>query len=262
MASDDIVVIKLYIDPWKSEKHILPFWDVDFGEQTTPTPAEPQAAPKQIEQPPPSEARSIIPSYARIRDPDLAILLRDFVNGKEWPLSTNVLCHWCCHRFDNTPIGLPIRYDAFAQKFEVINCFCSFACAAAFNLHVTRREENSSLLHFLARKLHGNKAPEIIKPAPSPLCLKAFGGTVDINEYRNKKPESQIIINPPPMISAPQQIQEIRDTTLPPRQEFVPLDTERVEQYKETLKLKRNKPLYKGNTLDNVLKIEIKPRET
>ena len=38
-----------------------------------------------------------------------------------WPSKTNIDCFWCCHSFDNTPFGIPI-------KVKSIKCLVILLC--------------------------------------------------------------------------------------------------------------------------------------
>lgn len=274
MQSDEIVVIKLFVDPWKREKSILPFSDDGFNAiqqqapshtsatysycDTSPNPILPFESLEERSVTENTSGQEICKKNAKAKS-----LLSNFHTKREWPLSTNVLCHWCCHNFNNTPLGLPLKYCHANNTFLVTGCFCSFNCALAYNNSmrtIDNKQEREHLLYFLAHKILGDVS--VIKPAPSPLCLSAFGGCLSIEEFRE---ESSILyfVNPPPMVMMSQQIEEVSEECLHhKKEEFVPLDEERVNKYKERLKLKREKPLHaNNNTLDKLLNIKIVPRK-
>jgi hypothetical protein len=174
-------------------------------------------------------------------------ILQDFEEknkNNEWPLNTSISCYWCCHRFDNSPFGIPINY--VNQRFEVFGCFCSLECATAYNFHETTNVdemwERYNLINLLSRRLqHGN----IVKCAPPRLSLKMFGGHMDIGQFRNftKKEHKFINVNFPPMTSITQQLEEINDFELNNDLKYIPIDNERINKYKEKIIFKRNKPL-------------------
>ena len=187
-------------------------------------------------------------------------LLKDFEEKNkhnEWPSNTSIHCYWCCHKFNNTPFGIPVKY--INNKFHVFGCFCSLECCAAYNMECKDSSddvwERGSLINMLARKL-GYKAH--VKPAPNRLALKMFGGHLEIEEFRQYCNSSKIInINFPPMMTMTQQIEEINESDINSDFRYIPLDTDRINKYKEKIKLKRNKPVTNfKNTLDHTMNLK------
>jgi hypothetical protein len=277
--SEDTVVIKLFVDPWKREKFIFPFkenaatsclndktdtytfCDATSSSSSQWTEKTPAVSPFNCLEDKETQNNTTNPNN-RKGDEKLKLLLSNFNSEQEWPLYTNVLCHWCCHSFSNTPVGLPLKYCNDKNIFYVTGCFCSFNCAMAYNnslKSMDNKQEREHLLYHLAHKVKGTS--EIIKPAHNPLCLSAFGGCMSIEDFR-KNSSMMYFVNHPPMIMLPQQIEEVSEENIRVKKEdFVPLDVDRVNKYKETLKLKRTKPLHGNkNTLDNILNIKIVPR--
>ena len=188
-------------------------------------------------------------------------LLKDFEEknkNNEWPNTTSICCYWCCHRFDNPPFGLPINY--VDSKFKVFGCFCSLECAAAFNFDTKDCSdevwERNNYINMLSRKIDYKNA---IKPAPNRLVLKNFGGYLNIEEFRQYCESSKIInINFPPMMTLTQQIEEINESDINSEFKYIPLDTDRINKYKEKIKLKRTKPITEfKNTLDHAMNLKI-----
>lgn len=187
-------------------------------------------------------------------------LLKDFEEKNkhnEWPSNTSIHCYWCCHKFNNTPFGIPVKY--INDRFHVYGCFCSLECCAAHNMDSKDSSddiwERSSLINMLARKL-GYK--NYIKPAPSRLALKIFGGHMEIDEFRSYCNSNKIMnINFPPMLTMTQQIEEINASDISNDYRYVPIDTNRIDKYKEKIKLKRNKPITNfKNTLDHTMNLK------
>lgn len=174
---------------------------------------------------------------------------------QRWPSNTNICCHWCCHTFSNAPFGIPTKY--VGNKYHVIGCFCSLECAAAFNFSVKGSCEeiwsNYSLINQLSRDL-GHKPH--VKPAPNRLVLKMFGGHLSIDDFRNYCYTSKILnVNFPPMSTLTQHVEEISEADVNTEYRYVPVDTDRINRYKEKLKLRRTKPLTStDNTLDNLVR--------
>lgn len=187
-------------------------------------------------------------------------LLKDFEEKNkhnEWPSNTSIHCYWCCHKFNNTPFGIPIKY--IENKFYVYGCFCSLECCAAYNLESKDSAddiwERMSLINILGRKLNFN---EYIKPAPSKLALKIFGGHMEIEDFRMYCKSNKIInVNFPPMLTLTQQLEEINEADVNNEYRYIPIDTERINKYKEKIKLKRAKPLTNfRNTLDHTMNLK------
>ena len=188
-------------------------------------------------------------------------LLKDFrMKNKvsEWPTTTSISCYWCCHQFNNAPYGIPVKF--YNGHFHVYGCFCSLECAMAYNFDsnegVDEKWERHNLLNLLARSLEIN---ERIKPAPSKLALKMFGGYMDIEEFRAFCKSSKTVnINFPPMMALTQQVEEINDCDVNSEYKYIPLDHDRINKYKEKLTLKRTKPVMEfKNTLDHMMNLQI-----
>lgn len=189
-------------------------------------------------------------------------LLKEFEEKNkhnEWPISTSISCYNCCHKFFSVPMGIPVKY--VDGVFYVFGCFCSLECAMAHNLskkdQVDEIWERNNLINLLYKKL-GNEG--FVKPAPDRLSLKTFGGHLSIDEYRNYTNTNKIVnINFPPMQTITQQIEEINESDINNNDnKYVPIDTDRVNKYKEKIRLKRSKPLHDvRNTLDHAINIRI-----
>jgi len=130
-------------------------------------------------------------------------------NNKEcWTEKTDICCWWCCHKFDDVPLSLPEKL--YNDTFHVFGCFCSFNCAAAYNVNLNDYKiwERLSLLKLLFNKIY-NKDTEIL-PAPPRKTLNIFGGHLNIEEFRsdliNFNKEYLYLI--PPMISITPLIEE------------------------------------------------------
>lgn len=101
---------------------------------------------------------------------------------------TDVLCWYCCHKFDTYPVPLPISLQKKLGKrlYNVMGNFCSFNCAKSYtlyNIKTYNTYEISSLLSILNKSL--NKVIHPITCAPKRELLKSFGGILDIDTFRN-----------------------------------------------------------------------------
>jgi hypothetical protein len=126
---------------------------------------------------------------------------RECNRKKIWPQRTNIYCFNCAHSFDHTPASLPFKYQN--GIFYVYGCFCYPECAAAFNFNesicVENVHENYNLLNLMYRKIY-NDPNYRVKIASHRTCLKIFGGTLDIDDYRKSFNNNHInhhIIMPP-----------------------------------------------------------------
>ena len=199
------------------------------------------------------------PEAPLLGGPRVVRLLTEFEEKSkvgEWPSSTSVHCYWCCHRFDNTPYGLPVRFAS--DQFQVIGCFCSLECACAYNFasreSVDECMNRYAMLNALAARLG---AVERVRPAPDRLALAMFGGHLSITAFRALfATPRQVVVNPPPMLAMPQQVEEVHETDLRSEYRYIPIDAERVSRYQEKVRLKRTKPLVNfKNTLDHAMNV-------
>tara|TARA_B100000780_G_C21125699_1_gene456702 strand:+ start:678 stop:1706 length:1029 start_codon:yes stop_codon:yes gene_type:complete len=184
--------------------------------------------------------------------------LEEFIENKDWLKSTNVLCWWCCHTFDNSPFGIPIKFKK--EKFFVQGCFCSLECACSYNFYENNTTQDKwecySLINLLSQKI-GNK--NIIKLAPHKVSLKIFGGKLDIDEFRNFSNNNKIInVLDYPMIATNQQLEEINYNTQNNMNNFIPIDENRLKRIEQKIKLSRSKPINNNkNTLEHTMKLKI-----
>lgn len=107
------------------------------------------------------------------------------------PKQTDVLCWWCCHKFDGIPRFMPTKYDPVRQRFRVTGNFCSWPCVRSY------MEDEKRITHTLLLKLvwiiHGKRYD--INKAPPRSALKAFGGKMTIDEFRNNDPNVYYEVN-------------------------------------------------------------------
>lgn len=104
----------------------------------------------------------------------------------EWKEHVNIKCWWCCHHFDCTPIGIPMKYQLSIDKFVVKGIFCGFPCMCAF---VDNSKEYSaiklkSLIKHMYNRLTGGSLSDTIIPALPKETLVDFGGELTIETYR------------------------------------------------------------------------------
>ena len=103
----------------------------------------------------------------------------------ELPSKTDILCWWCCHKFESIPRYLPTHYDEKRKRFRITGNFCSWECVKAFQISDSTYTSgnNMSILSTLIRSIHGRTYQ--ISAAPPRSALSVFGGKMNIEEFRN-----------------------------------------------------------------------------
>lgn len=107
------------------------------------------------------------------------------------PSETDVSCWHCTYPFSGPPKVVPTNYDHQREKFTVIGCFCSFACAKAWQQENVAFNNGTTVMYLsiLAAKLYNYNRP--IEAAPPRYFLRRFGGPLTIDEFRAKHPEDR-----------------------------------------------------------------------
>ena len=174
------------------------------------------------------------------------------MNGDKWPEKTDIPCLWDCHSFKNTPWGVPYKFTN--GKFQLFGNFCSANCVLSYILHFYQDDdalwEKVALLNLLNFKVY--KEYTSIVPAFDKMGLKMFGGTLEIEEYRNitgTNDKSYGVEFPPCNTIIPMLEEIYKKTNL--NNTFIPVDKSRIQAANNELKLKRSKPVVNHkNTLD------------
>ncbi len=187
-------------------------------------------------------------------------LLNNFCIGtdsKKWPESTQIACYWDCNTFNHTPWGIPTKYNYNTCEFTLFGVFCSPNCAMSYIManepNTNTLWERISLLNLLYYKIF--ETDENIIPAPDKLCLKTFGGILDIDEFRALTIKNNKIYNinfPPCHIITP--VLEETKKIFNQDSYFIPNDKKKQNKIQTELKIKRTKSINANkNTLDNLL---------
>ena len=134
----------------------------------------------------------------------------DSVNTNELPgyetsystveLNTSLSMCWnCCHKYN--PIfgcGLPLKYGN--NVFTTTGFFCSYPCISRYIIDSKENVfDKLSLLNLYVNITNKTTGKGVI-PAPSRLFLTAFGGSMDIEEYRGVQ-NSLKLLNIEPIIN-------------------------------------------------------------
>lgn len=130
------------------------------------------------------EEDDIFQNYEQTKFPVIKVLKKyESIYDKGEEINrTDILCYHCCHEFYNKPVLLPIDYNEQLKRYKVFGNFCSVNCAKSYGLEDKTLSKKIYLLSHMYKQLKG---PDFrIKPAPPKYCLKKFGGTLTIDEYR------------------------------------------------------------------------------
>ena len=165
------------------------------------------------------------------------------------PENSNNLCWWCCHKCNNLPVYLPENKQN--NNYYVYGYFCSFNCALAHNIELNDYKvwDRTSLLNQLYYDL--TKKIAKIYPAPSKYMLKSFGGSLTIEEFREKSlyidKSYRFII--PPLKSIIPKIEEKNNNN----NVKIVLDNDNND-----LVLRRSKPLVKNvNSIEKIMNLKL-----
>ena len=148
--------------------------------------------------------------YTNKKVKSILVQFNDFNQIKQWPNSIDIKCWWCCHTFETSPCGIPIKYNTKEDIFYVFGCFCSFNCALSYNFETNseKKWERAGLIQLLHNKTMDNDNE--VQYAPHKECLKEFGGYMTIKDFRNVHINTLFNINYPPMLSIIPQLEEIK----------------------------------------------------
>ncbi|MHB1955693.1 MAG: hypothetical protein ACYCOU_18305 [Sulfobacillus sp.] len=186
----------------------------------------------------------------------IKVMMSAFAGG--WPATSPYACWNCTETFKDRPVGVPEYVDD--AGWHCYGNFCSFNCAARHvldNVHDSNKWEQMSLLSSLS-SLIGQTSK--IKPAPSRLILKKFGGEVSLADYRRSfVTNAEYRTYHPPLVPILSQMEEIngegggKDFD----RQFVPMELQRVAQADKNQKQQRMKNLQKSDTIDKCMSISL-----
>ena len=152
-------------------------------------------------------------------------------------------CWWCCHPIEGEPLHMPTKYDEKRRTFHTVGYFCSWPCMKGYNLdsnHYRMYEIQQNIT--LMRKQCYNKT-EGLRCAPKRQCLKVFGGTMTIEEFRGEA-DAPLINRPRIAVDEPVTIVEAQKMSSSSATEKQLLkNIQDANAPTEQLKLKRTKPL-------------------
>jgi hypothetical protein len=221
--------------------------------------------------------RSVVPQTAASDTPSaLAVNRKDLIINSgikrtsqeplqvfsdSWPMTSPYACWYCCHSFDNTPVGIPAILTNYV--FRCYGNFCSYNCAKRYLCPLKDDEDDMAsmqssndifkgddqgeklqLLELLYHLETDADMDEPIKTAPRRLILKMFGGTKTIDEFRKSfKTNTTYHTFKMPLASMAYHMEECVDTKSDARRKFknMSLDVARLEQAYEELMRERKR---------------------
>ena len=179
--------------------------------------------------------------------------IMDIFNGQAWPTSSPYACWYDCHTFDTTPVGIPQLL--IGDTFHCHGNFCSYNCALRYLCpddedDIAQRNtitdqfsgddhsDKLQLLELLCRMETQLGFDETLKKSPKRLCLKLFGGSMPIEEFRSTlSAHNTYHIFRSPMVPISYQMEESSDRLDPKKkQKGVSLNMNKLEKaYNEFL---------------------------
>jgi hypothetical protein len=169
------------------------------------------------------------------------------------------LCWHCCHSIPRERVTLQYPYKLLSSgQFQVGGQFCSWECVKAHGRdHMSRvlsGVHQLNIRHY--RKMITGLSDPVI-PAPPKMTLKAFGGHLDIEEFRNPNANMAYVVNYAKLIKvAPYETHEYNfgDKHVSAKQSDKEIHIENTAVVNDSLKLRRPKPAVKGkSTLERSL---------
>lgn len=162
---------------------------------------------------------------------------------------TDIACWWCTYNFDSMPCFIPDKFQN--DKYHVFGCFCSYNCAAAYNLKMDDScvWNRYSLLKKMYNQIFQNS--DEIGLAPPREVFEKFGGPLKHEDFvkNSKKCNKEYRFIMPPMAPIVPIIEEGRSDN----QSNVKLS----DLNRKNIILKRTKPLPNSkNTLLETLGIK------
>lgn len=188
-------------------------------------------------------------TFARTRDECLLLAIsRDLVDHHVVSKPKDLWCWHCCHPFEGVGIPLPTAHDSRRNTWKTMGTFCSFACIKAYNCDDANHNGVRNMLMTLFKKRITGKLTTTI-PAPPRCCLRVFGGTMSIEDFRAKAADGIIVSKLPPKmipmetIIHERKVEAKKVAAQPGPNLQTGIDLTTATQKNETLRLKRPRPM-------------------
>jgi hypothetical protein len=191
----------------------------------------------------------------------LLVEFKESAEIKKIPERVDAACFWCCHSFTNRPVVLPVRDTG--EHLQVMGNFCSPECSLSYLFDMRQDSHTRWEQLALLNRVYGEACGGKIYPAPARSILKLFGGTLNIQEYRDiiRSHKVRVDIHLPPMVSILATMDtkpiDFYDASL--TKNVTETVKERLQKAEEVLRLRRTKPLKAWeSTLDACINLKIR----
>lgn len=130
--------------------------------------------------------------------------LKKYINNtRKIVYSTNIdyeksNCWWDCHPFDGDYLSIVKSYSNVNSTFYLYGVFCSWECSYSY---CREHKLDHTLLSYYHKKCNNILLSIPRKFAPPRESLKMFGGTLDIDEFRNMGDNNIIRLITPPSVT-------------------------------------------------------------
>lgn len=191
-----------------------------------------------------------------LRSLDVVEGIREIISEKMVE-SVQRLCWHCCHTWSGPTIPFPMRHDERRNKFTVVGQFCSWECVKAYNRDQyagIRNSLNSVNIRHYYKKVTGDSRRFV--SAPPRALLKAFGGTLTIDEFRRSRdPNLSYSFAPGRFVHVVPQSELAAPSRKKAPETAKPVDFGDAVCKNDNLRMKRPKPLTHGgrNGLERAL---------
>ena len=109
-------------------------------------------------------------------------------------------CWWCCHPIEHTIHKLPLSYDSFRNMYKCYGQYCSFACMISYNNDSNSSQKYNRQMIIAKMMKESSLSEKSMCPAPPRQCLKVFGGTLTIEEFRKQSSDNiHYVVELPPI---------------------------------------------------------------
>jgi len=134
-----------------------------------------------------------------------------------WPIETSECCRQCTRKIENTPCGIPIKWDAKKKLYYCIGFFCHFPCAREYNrVHGgLQRHVRDSWLLKMATEVFGIENNEltrnsILRIGKPQGMLSIFGGRLSFEQYHQETSDVSLHVLYPPLVRVTEVYEERR----------------------------------------------------